>query len=96
MNSLVAGQVSLIAESSLTTVTLVWLVTVDLDHVVFKGIFLCELGVTTTTEKGVVCRKVKRSCGQCTSLVLFKITLQNDLWHFIYVAELTTTGGRIL
>lgn len=54
MNSLVAGQVALVAEGSLAAVTLVWLVTVDLGHVVFQGIFITELGVTTIAEVGVV------------------------------------------
>lgn len=54
MNGLVAGQVALVAEGSLAAVTLVWLVTVDLDHVVFQRIFICELGVTTIAEVGVV------------------------------------------
>lgn len=35
-----AGQVALVAEGSLAGVTLVWLVTVDLGHVVFEGIFI--------------------------------------------------------
>lgn len=54
VNGLVAGQVALVAEGSLAAVTLVWLVTVDLDHVVFQGIFLCEFGVTSAAEKGVL------------------------------------------
>lgn len=54
VNGLVAGQVAFVAEGSLAAVTLVWLVAVDLDHVVFKGIFLYELGVTPITEVGVV------------------------------------------
>lgn len=58
VNGLVAGQVALVAEGSLAAVTLVWLVTVDLDHVVFQGIFLYELGVTPVAEVGAVfCRK---------------------------------------
>lgn len=58
VDSLVAGQVAFVAEGSLAAVTLVWLVTVDLDHVVFQGIFLSELGVTTIAEVGVVfCRR---------------------------------------
>lgn len=57
MNGLVAGQVSLVAEGGLAAVTLVWLVTVDLDHMVFQGIFLCEFGITTAAEEGVVCSK---------------------------------------
>lgn len=54
VNGLVAGQVAFVAEGSLAAVTLVWLVTVDLDHVVFKGIFFYELGVTPVAEVGVV------------------------------------------
>lgn len=57
VNSLVAGQVALVAEGSLAVVTLVWLVTVDLGHVVFQGIFLYELGVAPVAKVGVFCRK---------------------------------------
>lgn len=53
VNGLVTGQVALVAEGSLAAVTLVWLVTVDLSHMVFQGIF-CEFGVTITAEVGVV------------------------------------------
>ncbi len=60
VNGLVAGQVSLVAEGSLATVALVWLVTVDLDHVVFKGIFLYELRVTPVAEIGVAFCKEKQ------------------------------------
>ena len=41
----VAGEVSFVAESCLAAVTFVWLVTVDLKHVAFKRLLLCELGV---------------------------------------------------
>lgn len=54
VNRLVAGQVALVAEGSLAAVALVWLVTVDLDHVVFQGILLYELGVTSVAEVRVV------------------------------------------
>lgn len=54
MNGLVAGQVAFVAECCLAAVTLVWLVTVDLHHVVSEGIFICELEVTTVAEVGVV------------------------------------------
>ncbi len=58
VNGLVAGQVALVAEGSLAAVTLVWLVTVDLDHVVSQGVFLHELGVTPVAEICVVfCEK---------------------------------------
>lgn len=40
VNSLMAGQVALVAEGSLATVTLVWLVAVDLGHVLFERIFV--------------------------------------------------------
>lgn len=60
VNGLVAGQVALVAEGSLAAVTLVWLVTVDLDQVVSQGVFLCELGVTSIAEEGgVFCGKKK-------------------------------------
>lgn len=54
VNGLVACKVALVAEGGLAAVTLVWLVTVDLDHVVFQGIFLYKLGVTPVAEVGVV------------------------------------------
>lgn len=54
MNSLMAGQVALVAEGSLAAVALVWLVAVDLDHVVFQGIFLRELGVASIAEINIV------------------------------------------
>ena len=50
MNGLVAGQVAFVAESCLTAVTLIWLVTVDLNHVLFQGIFVRELGVASVAE----------------------------------------------
>lgn len=56
VNGLVAGQVALVAEGSLAAVALVWLVTVHLGHVFFKGIFLRELRVTAITEVDVVFR----------------------------------------
>lgn len=60
MNSLVAGQVALVTEGSLAAVALVWLVTVNLDHVVFKGVLLHKLRVTAVAEVGVVfCRKTQ-------------------------------------
>lgn len=40
VNSLMAGQVALVAEGSLAAVTLVWLVAVDLGHVLFERIFV--------------------------------------------------------
>lgn len=57
VNSLVAGQVAFVAESSLAVVALVRLVAVNLGHVVFQRILLYELGVTSIAEIGVVCRK---------------------------------------
>lgn len=54
VNGLVAGQVAFIAERSLAAIALVWLVTVDLEHVVFQGIFLCEFGVAPVAEVCVV------------------------------------------
>lgn len=47
VDRLVTGQVALVAEGGLATVALVWLIVVDLDHVVFQGVFLCEFGVTS-------------------------------------------------
>lgn len=60
VNGLVAGQIALVAESSLAVVTLVWLVTVDLGHVVFQGVFLDELGVTPVAVGVVFCTKQQR------------------------------------
>lgn len=54
VNGLVAGQVTLVAESSLAAVALVRLVSVGGDHVVFEGVVLGEFGVTTIAE-GVFC-----------------------------------------
>lgn len=66
VNGLVAGQIALVAESSLAVVTLVWLVTVDLAHVVFQGVFLDELGVTPVAVGVVFCTKKQR----CTLIEL--------------------------
>lgn len=54
MNSFVAGQVALVAKGGLTVVTLVWLIAVHLDHVVFQRVFLHELGVVAVAEGAVV------------------------------------------
>lgn len=40
VNGLMAGQVAFVAEGRLAAVTLVWLVAVDLTHVVFQRVFL--------------------------------------------------------
>lgn len=51
MDSLVAGEVALVAESSLAAVTLVWLVAVHLKHVLFERFVFGELGVAFITEE---------------------------------------------
>lgn len=51
VDSLVAGEVALVAESSLAAVTLVWLVAVHLKHVLFQRFVLGKLGVTFVTEE---------------------------------------------
>lgn len=51
MDSLVAGEVALVAESSLAAVTLVWLVAVHLKHVLFQRFILGKLGVTFVTKE---------------------------------------------
>lgn len=58
VNSLMAGQVALVAEGSLAAVTLVWLVAVDLGHVLFERIFIWELWVAPVADVTVVfCKK---------------------------------------
>lgn len=54
VDSLVAGQVALVAESSLAAVALVWLVAVHLKHVLFQRFVFGELGVTFVTEERAV------------------------------------------
>lgn len=54
MDSLVAGKVALVAESSLAAVALVWLVAVHLKHVLLQRFVLSELGVTFVTEECAV------------------------------------------
>lgn len=54
MDGLVAGKVTLVAESSLTAVTLVWLVAVHLKHVLFQRFVFGKLGVTFITEESTV------------------------------------------
>ena len=54
VNGLVAGQVSLVAEGSLAPVTLVWLVTVHLEHVALQSFLLCVLRVAFVTEESAV------------------------------------------
>lgn len=54
VDSLVAGEVALVAESSLAAVTLVWLVAVYLKHVLFQRFVLRELRVTFVTEERAV------------------------------------------
>lgn len=91
MNGLVAGQVSFIAEGSLAAVTLVWLITVDLDHVIFQRIFVCKLGVTTIAEVRVV------FCGE--EVVSNTSKNPTTLLVIIYIYELialTTAGEGVL
>ena len=54
VDSLVAGQIPLVAEGRLTMVTLVRLVTVGLEHVVFQRIRLREFGVTLVAKVGTI------------------------------------------
>lgn len=54
MNGFVAGQVALVAEGGLAVVTLVWLVAVHLDHVVFQRVLLYKLRVAAVAEVAVV------------------------------------------
>lgn len=54
VDSLVAGKVALVAESSLAAITLVWLVAVHLEHVLFQRFVLSKLGVTFITEECTV------------------------------------------
>lgn len=58
VNGFVAGQVALVAEGGLAAVTLVRLVTVDLNHVLFQRLFLGELGVTSFAEVVTFCRRM--------------------------------------
>lgn len=51
VDSLVAREVALVAERSLTAVTLVWLVTVHLKHVLFQRFVFCKLRVTFVAEE---------------------------------------------
>lgn len=51
VDSLVAGEVPLVAESSLAAVTLVWLVAVHLKHVLFEGLVLSKFGITFIAEE---------------------------------------------
>lgn len=46
-----AGEVALVAESSLAAVTLVWLVAVHLKHMLLQRFIFSELGVTLVTEE---------------------------------------------
>lgn len=55
-----AGEVSLVTESSLTAVTLVWLIAVGLQHVALQGFVFRKLGVTFVTEERTVFCKTDR------------------------------------
>lgn len=59
VDCLVAGEVSLVAESSLTAVTLVWLITVGLQHVEFQGSVVSKLGVAFVTKESTIFCKEK-------------------------------------
>lgn len=60
MDSLVAGQVALVAESSLAAVALVWLVAVYLKHVLFQSFVFSKFGVAfVTEERAVFCLREK-------------------------------------
>lgn len=67
MNSLVAGEVALVAESGLAAVTLVRLVAVHLKHVLLQRFVLCKLGVAFVAEE----RSVFCSGGMDLHLVTF-------------------------
>ena len=45
-----AGKISLVAECCLAPITFVWLVTMDLKHVAFQNLLVCEFGVAFVTE----------------------------------------------
>lgn len=56
VDSLVAGEVPLVAERSLAAVTLVWLVAVHLKHVLFEGLVLSKFRITfVAEERPVLC-----------------------------------------
>lgn len=67
VNGLVAGEVALVAKSSLAAVTLVWLVAVYLEHVLFQSFVVGKLGVAFVTE-------------ECTVLCLGGIRIKVNLW----------------
>lgn len=64
VNGLVAGQVALVAEGGLAAVALVWLVAVDLQHVLLQRLVLGKLGVTfVTEERPVFCSRQRGHTG---------------------------------
>lgn len=98
MNSLMAGQVAFVAEGRLAAVTLVWLVAVNLDHVVFEGIFLHELGVTPIAEISVAfCRQETRECEFISQLWLHLLQYCQIICYSIAFcclwSPLTRAGG---
>lgn len=84
-----AGEVALVAESSLAAVTLVWLVAVYLKHVLFQRFVFGELGVTLVTEEcPVFCSgesTAKKVNSRTKHIMVF--ALRFDIRH-----KLTTTG----
>lgn len=67
MDSLVAGQVALVAESSLAAVALVWLVAVYLKHVLFQSFVFSKFGVAfVTEERAVFCLREKSDVDLCS------------------------------
>ena len=75
MDSLVAGKVALVAESSLAAVTLVWLVAVYLKHVLFQRFVFGKLGVTFVTEECTVF---------CSGQIAVKVNLWSKMIHSIF------------
>lgn len=54
VDGLVAGKVAFVAESSLAAVALVWLIAVNLEHVLFQRFVFGEFGVAFVAEECTV------------------------------------------
>lgn len=72
-----AGQVAFVAEGGLAAVALVWLVAVDLTHVIFQRVFLRELGVTPVAEEVIFCQFKEKE--RENSLNLMTFSQQNNI-----------------
>lgn len=93
MDSLVACKVSLVAESSLAAVTLVWLVAVHLEHVLFQRFVFGKLGVAFITEECTIFCSGEIIVKKCRPLVLNNTYIIVDLsLTFTIHLKLTTTG----